>query len=573
MNTHSIFHSFRSNDSIKIDPYQFLPKKKAEKKKVTTTMTTATTHQRHATIAHEWLLKSVEIILSSRRGGNSSATPSTVGKTDKKKKKIKKKKDTRSWWFNLEPTNFLLADKNEQVECNGMDEEEGEGDDEDGGDADAFAFDSIRKQLEPWRLNDNELGFNPTPLVVDIFHCHENDEKEQKQEKENEEAFLVERWVLSVDPLIASDGACASKPSHETSIMYKKAVIQTRVLISLLRSLPAHRLQRRARLQLRADAGKMFHKIYATTTSDCKPKNINGENFVWRTFMFSKIDTKVGSMHARCFFLDEYSLNESRKVPGMSCRNGSASSSSSLAAAAALAVTADVSVSPHKIEERKDVQQQKTKVKGLLTTELAKCEKNLSKGDGAIAVDTSQKSKPSKNFVPVNASSAPSNLFDAIRSRTETCAADVPGTSVALLPSMKASSFGRESPNFNFQQIISPYGSPAVHLEPPEQARTLVVSPRIATFSSNSGGKTSIAQENENEDDLFALDEDVSQAASFEKTKNTDMEIGALVRMLKDAPGLCPLDSSNTFEDAQERLEAFKVKMKNSSSSAEEDER
>jgi hypothetical protein len=112
-----------------------------------------------------------------------------------------------------------------------------------------------------------------------------------------------------------------------------------------------------------------------------------------------------------------------------------------------------------------------------------------------------------------------------------------------------------------------------VHLEPPEQARTLVVSPRIATFSSNSGGKTSIAQENENEDDLFALDEDVSQAASFEKTKNTDMEIGALVRMLKDAPGLCPLDSSNTFEDAQERLEAFKVKMKNSSSSAEEDER
>jgi hypothetical protein len=184
-----------------------------------------------------------------------------------------------------------------------------------------------------------------------------------------------------------------------------------------------------------------------------------------------------------------------------------------------------------------------------------------------------KKSKPSKNFVPVNASSAPSNLFDAIRSRTETCAADVPGTSVALLPSMKASSFGRESPNFNFQQIISPYGSPAVHLEPPEQARTLVVSPRIATFSSNSGGKTSIAQENENEDDLFALDEDVSQAASFEKTKNTDMEIGALVRMLKDAPGLCPLDSSNTFEDAQERLEAFKVKMKNSSSSAEEDER
>lgn len=535
-----------------------------------TTTTTATTHQRHATIAHEWLLKSVEIILSSRRGGNSNATPSAVGKTGKKKK-IKKKNQTRSWWFNLQP----YADKNEEVECNGLDEEEGERDDGDGGDEDVFAFDSLRKQLEPWRLNDNELGFNPTPLVVDIFHCHEKDEKEQKQEKENEEAFLVERWVLSVDPLIASDGACASKPYHETSIMYKKAVIQTRVLISLLRSLPAHRLQRRARLQLRADAGKMFHKIYATTTtSDFKPKNINGENFVWRTFMFSKIDTKVGSMHARCFFLDEYSLNESRKVPGMSRRNGSATSSSSLAAAAAaLAVTADVSVSPHKIEEGKDVQQQKTKVKGLLTTELAKCEKNLSKGDGAIAVDTSQKSKPSKNFVPVNASSAPSNLFDAIRPRTETCAADVPGTSAALLPSMKASSFGRESPNFNFQQILSPYGSPAVRLEPPEQARTLVVSPRIATFSSNAGGKTSIAQENENEDDLFALDEDVSQATSFEKTKNTDMEIGALVRMLKDAPGLCPLDSSDTFGDAQERLEAFKGKMKNSSSSAEEEER
>jgi len=530
------------------------------------TTTTATTHQRHATIAHEWLLKSVEIILSSRRGGNSNATPSTVGKTDKKKVKIKKKNQTRSWWFNLQP-NFLLADKNEEVECNGMDEE-------DGGDEDAFAFDSIRKQLEPWRLIDNELGFNPTPLVVDIFHCHEKDEKEQKQEKENEEAFLVERWVLSVDPLIASDASCASKPYHETSIMYKKAVIQTRVLISLLRSLPAHRLQRRARLQLRADAGKMFHKIYATTTSDFKPKNINGENFVWRTFMFSKIDTKVGSMHARCFFLDEYSLNESRKVPGMSRRIGNASSSSSLAAAAAaLAVTADVSVSPHKIEERKDVQQQKTKVKGLLTTELAKCENNFSKGGEAIAVDTSQKRKPSKNFAPVNASSAPSNLFDAIRPRTETRAADVPGTSAALLPSMKASSFGRESQNFNFQQFLSPYGSPAVRLEPPEQARTLVVSPRIATFSSNAGGKTSIAQENENEDDLFALDEDVSQAASFEKTKNTDMEIGALVRMLKDAPGLCPLDSSDTFGDAQERLEAFKGKMKNSSSSAEEEER
>ena len=124
----------------------------------------------------------------------------------------------------------------------------------------------MRKQLEPWRFNDNELGFNPTPLIVDIFHCC-LDEKDPKRDEE--EAFLVERWVLSVDPLNAPDASCVSNPSYETSVLYKKAVIQTRVLISLLRSLPAHRLERRARLKLRADAGEMFHKIYASTSIDC----------------------------------------------------------------------------------------------------------------------------------------------------------------------------------------------------------------------------------------------------------------------------------------------------------------
>ena len=491
-------------------------------------MTTKTSNQRHATIAHEWLLKSVEIILSSRRGR------SLVEKTKKKKKKKKKTATNNSWWFNLRP-NFLENEAETEIEEEedeidedseryGMHEEE-EGEEEN-------EANLMRKQLEPWRFNDNELGFNPTPLILDIFHCCQ-DEKDPKRDEE--EAFLVERWVLSVDPLNAPDASCVSNPSYETSVLYKKAVIQTRVLISLLRSLPAHRLERRARLKLRADAGEMFHKIYASTSIDCKPKNMTGENFVWRTFMFSKIDTKVGQMHARCFFLDEHSLNESRKATRVSLKNKNAAASASveLLLSPRAESASDVGAS-RKVEYKKDVQQ-KTKVKGLLTAELlqAKCE-DRSGGNGEIDVVASRKNKPPKNDVAINSSSAPSNLFD---------------------------SCGREyeSPNPIFQS--SPYGSPGVRLEPPEQQPLTFVSPRIATFSSNVGGN----------EELFALDEDVSATASFEKTNNnnnnnnnnsngsnTDMEIGALVRLLKDAPGLCPLGSVDTFEDAQERLETFK---------------
>jgi hypothetical protein len=496
-------------------------------------MTTKTSNQRHATIAHEWLLKSVEIILSSRRGR------SLVEKTKKQKKKKKKTATNNSWWFNLRP-NFLENEAETEIEEEedeidedseryGMHEEE-EGEEEN-------EASLIRNKLEPWRFNDNELGFNPTPLILDIFHCCQ-DEKDPKRDEE--EAFLVERWVLSVDPLNAPDASCVSNPSYETSVLYKKAVIQTRVLISLLRSLPAHRLERRARLKLRADAGEMFHKIYASTSIDCKPKNMTGENFVWRTFMFSKIETKVGQMHARCFFLDEHSLNESRKAPGVSLKNKDAAASASVEPLLSprAASASDVGAS-RKVEYKKDVQQ-KTKVKGLLTAELlqAKCE-DRSGGNGEIDVVASRKNKPPKNDVAINSSSAPSNLF------------------------------GREyeSPNPIFQS--SPYGSPGVRLEPPEQQPLTFVSPRIATFSSNVGGKKSFARQNENEE-LFALDEDVSATASFEKTNNnnnnnnnsngsnTDMEIGALVRLLKDAPGLCPLGSVDTFEDAQERLETFK---------------
>ena len=497
-------------------------------------MTTKTSNQRHATIAHEWLLKSVEIILSSRRGR------SLVEKTKKKKKKKKKTATNNSWWFNLRP-NFLENEAETEIEEEedeidedseryGMHEEE-EGEEEN-------EASLIRNKLEPWRFNDNELGFNPTPLILDIFHCCQ-DEKDPKRDEE--EAFLVERWVLSVDPLNAPDASCVSNPSYETSVLYKKAVIQTRVLISLLRSLPAHRLERRARLKLRADAGEMFHKIYASTSIDCKPKNMTGENFVWRTFMFSKIETKVGQMHARCFFLDEHGLNESRKAPGVSLKNKNAAGSASVEPLLSprAASASDVGAS-RKVEYKKDVQQ-KTKVKGLLTAELlqAKCE-DRSGGNGEIDVVASRKNKPPKNDVAINSSSAPSNLF------------------------------GREyeSPNPIFQS--SPYGSPGVRLEPPEQQPLTFVSPRIATFSSNVGGKKSFARQNENEE-LFALDEDVSATASFEKTNNnnnnnnnnsngsnTDMEIGALVRLLKDAPGLCPLGSVDTFEDAQERLETFK---------------
>jgi len=499
------------------------------------TMTTKTSNQRHATIAHEWLLKSVEIILSSRRGR------SLVEKTKKQKKKKKKTATNNSWWFNLRP-NFLENEAETEIEEEedeidedseryGMHEEE-EGEEEN-------EASLIRNKLEPWRFNDNELGFNPTPLILDIFHCCQ-DEKDPKRDEE--EAFLVERWVLSVDPLNAPDASCVSNPSYETSVLYKKAVIQTRVLISLLRSLPAHRLERRARLKLRADAGEMFHKIYASTSIDCKPKNMTGENFVWRTFMFSKIETKVGQMHARCFFLDEHSLNESRKAPGVSLKNKDAAASASVEPLLSprAASASDVGAS-RKVEYKKDVQQ-KTKVKGLLTAELlqAKCE-DRSGGNGEIDVVASRKNKPPKNDVAINSSSAPSNLF------------------------------GREyeSPNPIFQS--SPYGSPGVRLEPPEQQPLTFVSPRIATFSSNVGGKKIFARQNENEE-LFALDEDVSATASFEKTNNnnnnnnnnnsngsnTDMEIGALVRLLKDAPGLCPLGSVDTFEDAQERLETFK---------------
>jgi hypothetical protein len=497
-------------------------------------MTTKTSNQRHATIAHEWLLKSVEIILSSRRGR------SLVEKTKKQKKKKKKTATNNSWWFNLRP-NFLENEAETEIEEEedeidedseryGMHEEE-EGEEEN-------EASLIRNKLEPWRFNDNELGFNPTPLILDIFHCCQ-DEKDPKRDEE--EAFLVERWVLSVDPLNAPDASCVSNPSYETSVLYKKAVIQTRVLISLLRSLPAHRLERRARLKLRADAGEMFHKIYASTSIDCKPKNMTGENFVWRTFMFSKIETKVGQMHARCFFLDEHSLNESRKAPGVSLKNKDAAASASVEPLLSprAASASDVGAS-RKVEYKKDMQQ-KTKVKGLLTAELlqAKCE-DRSGGNGEIDVVASRKNKPPKNDVAINSSSAPSNLF------------------------------GREyeSPNPIFQS--SPYGSPGVRLEPPEQQPLTFVSPRIATFSSNVGGKKSFARQNENEE-LFALDEDVSATASFEKTNNnnnnnnnnsngsnTDMEIGALVRLLKDAPGLCPLGSVDTFEDAQERLETFK---------------
>ena len=72
-------------------------------------MTTKTSNQRHATIAHEWLLKSVEIILSSRRGR------SLVEKTKKQRKKKKKTATNNSWWFNLRP-NFLENEAETEIE-------------------------------------------------------------------------------------------------------------------------------------------------------------------------------------------------------------------------------------------------------------------------------------------------------------------------------------------------------------------------------------------------------------------------------------------------------------------------
>ena len=557
-------------------------KKKEKKKKMTTTAHHGH-HQRHATIAYEWLLKSVEIILFSRRGGDLNDETTSIAEKNREKKKKKKKKTTtttttkNSWWFNLHP-NFLDNDERDDE----TDDEEIDEDEDGDGIGDASIL--LRKQLEPWRVNDNELGFNPTPLVLDIFHHHhrdddDDDDDEKEQKRGDEEEDLVERWVLSVDPLNApvwnskkengkeeeeeeddddddeenEDGraedakreSCVS-PSYETSMLYKKAVIQTRVLLSLLRSLPAHRLERRARLKLRADAGNMFHKLYASTSLDCKPKNTNWGNYVWRTFAFSKIGTKVGLLHARCFFLDEHSLNESRQAPRRTQKKKNTTSPLPYPTAA---LSESVVGVPHKIEGKKDEGKKTAKVKGLLSAELMQAKsENRSKRDGESVIDTGRRNKPSKSNIAINSSSAPSNLFDAVRS-TETCAADVPGTAALLF---KASSFGREygSPN-------TPYGSPVVRLEPPEQP-LVSVTPRIANFAQ------------QNEEELFALDEDVSRQ-NANNSSNTDMEIGALVRLLKDAPSLCPLDASSasTFQDAKERLEALKSKIR---SSKEEDE-
>ena len=132
-------------------------------------------HQRHATIAYEWLLKSVEIILFSRRGGDLNDETTSIAEKNREKKKKKTKKKTKkknSWWFNLHPNfldNDLLTDDDEEID----EDEDGDGI----GDASIL----LRKQLEPWRVNDNELGFNPTPLVLDIFHHHHRDDDDDER--------------------------------------------------------------------------------------------------------------------------------------------------------------------------------------------------------------------------------------------------------------------------------------------------------------------------------------------------------------------------------------------------------
>ena len=102
-----------------------------------------------------------------------------VEKTKKQKKKKKKTATNNSWWFNLRP-NFLENEAETEIEEEedeidedseryGMHEEE-EGEEEN-------EASLIRNKLEPWRFNDNELGINPTPLILDIFHCCQ-DEKD-----------------------------------------------------------------------------------------------------------------------------------------------------------------------------------------------------------------------------------------------------------------------------------------------------------------------------------------------------------------------------------------------------------
>ena len=205
-------------------------------------------------IAREWLIKSCSLIVSARETSGAAKTTAAMTTTT----------TTIAPWFNF-------------LGCNEIEEKQ------------------IRKTLEPiW----GKIGFNQTrtPVVVDIHHKLTTKKEEDGTRDSNK---LVERWFFSIDPNNAREHSNEKRNSEE---IYKDLNIQMRVLTSLLRALLAYKLSRRARLALRADAGEIFHKIYAMPQAffgNEKPKV-----GMWNIFEFSKTQTMIGSLNAKCYFLD-----------------------------------------------------------------------------------------------------------------------------------------------------------------------------------------------------------------------------------------------------------------------------